>query len=430
MAEKFNIGDYFKNDTGEVELDISKDGNFSDYLAGLMYKQGNLINNAPGGIFKDKNMSNYKTGENQNKSLVSKYGGNLPQPRDISLPFGLTVQDLLNLSPEKIMKGSKEVAKEVGQGFIDSIPAKLIYDVATDNPANNTSKAFRSLGTDFYNSLASGYDDVKGTTNQVIENIKNSDYMKDSKEVAQNRKNKETMNTAPPGRGNAAVSLSDMIMSDGVIGLLNSKPFAKKPMSRIDALKAMTSDDAYTDQGIGNLKTEKDKPKKETKTEKKTEEKEQGLMSKIMNGLMSNPEFGLTVAESLMSGGGLMPGITKGARAQTAVNAAKAQAEIDNLLKKSQMDKNNMGPDEISIADSYARRFGEPGSKEYEAKFTQAIELQITKEDNGESVSDIIKAASYLGDSGTMTQKLKEKLNNTSTTGNAIPTNAYDLVGY
>tara|TARA_B110000858_G_C17723687_1_gene436544 strand:- start:27 stop:1199 length:1173 start_codon:yes stop_codon:yes gene_type:complete len=390
MAEKFNIGDYFKNDTGEVELDISKDGNFSDYLAGLMYKQGNLINNAPGGIFKDKNMSNYKTSENQNKSLVSDFGGNIPKPRDISLPFGFTIQDLLNFKNAPI-----------------------------ETVANSS----------FAESLASGYNDVKGTTSQVIENIKNSDYMKDSKEVAQDRKNKETMNAGPPGRGDATVTLSDMIMSDGVIDLLNSKPFAKKPMSRIDALKAMTSDDAYTDQGIANLKTEKDKPKKETKTEKKTEEKEQGLMSKIMNGLMSNPEFGLTVAESLMSGGGLMPGITKGARAQTAVNAAKAQAEINNLLKKSQMDKNNRIK-ELSLADSYARSYGEPGSPEYDSKFSEYLYLNVKDDDDEESMTDVIKGGAMLADPTKMLDIINQKLNKSSTTGKATPTNAYDLVGY
>jgi len=416
MAEKFNIGDYFRNDNGEIDLDISKDGNFSDYLTGLLYKQGELINNNPGGIMKNKNMSNYKTSKDQNKSLVSKFGGKLPKPRDISLPFNLTVQDLLNFK-----------------------------DAPIETVANSS----------FAKSLASGYDDVKGTTSQVIENIKNSDYMKDSKEVAQNRKNKQTMNTAPPGEGDATVTLSDMIMSDGVIDLLNTKPFEKGkykgPMEIFGNELTYDQDGGIVPlykaseggRGDGNKETQKrktdpdspqnkkkeDSKKKET-TEKKTEEKEQGLMSKIMNGLMSNPEFGLTVAESLMSGGGLMPGITKGARAQTAVNAAKAQAEIDNLLKKSQMDKNNMGPDEILIADSYARRFGEPGSREYEAKFTQAIELQITKEDNGLSMTDAIKGGAFSADPNKMLDIINEKLNKSSTTSKATPTNAYDLVGY
>tara|TARA_R110002050_G_scaffold25768_1_gene68608 strand:- start:7870 stop:9141 length:1272 start_codon:yes stop_codon:yes gene_type:complete len=390
-----------KNTEGETELTLGGNGSFDDYITGLLLKQGNMNSNTPGGILKDKNMKPYL------RSPVD-----VPYSKEdvefLSNKKNVTADDLenmLNPNPKGYKFDINSILKNMSEG-------KLADNIK--NFISDTNKNVSEVVSD-------STQDAKGTLSGIGDLIMNSDIAKKSKEKAQARKNTETMNLAPPGQSDANINLSDMIMSDDVIKILNTKPFKPDPIKNAPG-------------GTGDQATGGNKSKEKKSDSKKEDDFEITLKDKpeppskigmILNNLMSeSPTFLTEIAKSLLAGKGLVPGIIEGSEKERdvdlatkkAAGAARSQSILDALNQAKAREA--LRPDEvIENANLYATQLGYPeGSEDYKKAFDEMVRLQVQNSGSGSQLANLITASTLAG--GDLSKVGQDFLNNNPMGGN------------
>jgi len=379
-----------KNSEGETELTLGDNGNFDDYITGLLLKQGNMNSNTPGGVLKDKNMKPY-----------------LRSP--VEVPY--SKEDVEFLSKKK------NVTTDDLENMLNPNPKGYKFDI--NSILKNMSEG--KFADNIRNVVSDSTEDVKGTLSGLGDLIMNSDIAKKSREKAQARKNKDTMNLAPPGQGEAGINLSDMIMSDDVIKILNTKPFEPDPIKNSPG-------------GTGDKATGGNKSKEKKSDSKKEDDFEITLKDKpeppskigmILNNLMSeSPTFLTEIAKSLLAGKGLVPGIIEGSEKERdvdlatkkAASAAKSQSILDALNQAKAREA--LRPDEIiENANLYATQLGYPeGSEDYKKAFDEMVRLQVQNSGSGSQLANLITASTLAG--GDLSKLGQDFLNNNPMGGN------------